>query len=160
APMKGTERYDRGLYGMHHFLIRSRCVTLLVLSAGMVFRLHAQAQFEVASIKVNKSNETVSRSIDAIPASGRLVIRAMTVRDVIQGAYGVQAFELVNTDSPVLNQRIDIEAKAERPVASAVQLQRMLQSLLAERFKLAAHQEKREMNALALMLSNKDGRLG
>src|SRR5215831_19049685 len=109
---------------------------LILLAAGILLgsRLNAQAQFEVASIKLNVSNERAARSVDAVPTSGRLVIRAMKVKDVIQGAYGVQSFELVNTDNPVLNQRIDIEAKAERPVASAAQLQRMLQALLAERF--------------------------
>ena len=145
-----------------HMLNRSP-IAPLVLLVGLLLhlsRLNAQAQFEVASIKLNKSNERAARSVDAVPTSGRLVIRAMKVKDVIQGAYGVQSFELVNTDNPVLNQRIDIEAKAERPVASAAQLQRMLQPLLAERFRLAVHQERREMNALALTLANKDGRLG
>ena len=144
-----------------HMLNRSP-IAPLVLLVGLLLhlsRLNAQAQFEVASIKLNKSNERAARSVDAVPTSGRLVIRAMKVKDVIQGAYGVQSFELVNTDNPVLNQRIDIEAKAERPVASAAQLQRMLQPLLAERFRLAVHQERREMNALALTLANKDGRL-
>lgn len=72
--------------------------------------------FEVASIKLNKSNQR-SR-IDAVPASGRLVITAMPVKLVIQGAYGVQSFELINVDSPILSQRVDIEAKTERPVMS------------------------------------------
>ena len=36
----------------------------------------------------------------------------------------------------------------------------MLQSLLAERFKLAVHREPREMNAFVLTVAAKDGRLG
>src|SRR5262245_8969701 len=96
----------------------------------------APRQFEVASIKRNTSNERARRSINAIPASGRLVISAMTVKEVIQGAYRIQPFELMNADSPVLNERIDIEAKTERPVSSAAEMQRMLQPLLADRFKL------------------------
>src|SRR5262245_48480958 len=90
--------------------------------------------FEVASVKLNKSNER-SR-INAVPGAGRLVITGMTVKEVIQGAYGVQSFELINVDSPVLSQRIDIDARTERPVASLAQMQQMLQPLLAERFKL------------------------
>ena len=81
----------------------------------------------------------------------------MTVKEVIQGAYGIQSFELMNVDSPVLNERIDIEAKTEHPVASVVQMQQMLQSLLADRFKLAVHREMREMDALVLVVANKDG---
>src|SRR5262245_24263866 len=81
--------------------------------------------FEVASIKLNKSNER-SR-VSAGPASGRLVITGLTVREVIHAAYDIQPVELVSADSLVLNQRIDIEAKTERPVASVVQMQQMLQ---------------------------------
>ena len=117
-------------------------------------------QFEVASIKRNDSNGQARRSINAVPASGRLVITGMTVKEVIQGAYGIQPFELMNADSPVLNERIDIEAKTEQPVNSVVEMQRMLRPLLADRFKLVVHREIREMNALVLALASKDGRLG
>jgi uncharacterized protein (TIGR03435 family) len=127
---------------------------------------HAQTQtsvlpqFDVASVKISKSNERARRSINGVPSAGRLVITGMTVKEVIQGAYGIQSFELVAVDSPVLSERIDIEARADHPVASMVQLQQMLQPLLADRFKLAVHHEMRETNALALVLARKDGRLG
>jgi uncharacterized protein (TIGR03435 family) len=136
----------------------------LAIAASFAPRWIALAQsipsFEVASVKLNKSGARPLRSINAVPASGRLVIRAMSVKEVIQGAYGVQSFEIVNTESPVLNERVDIDAKAAHPVASAVELQRMLQPLLAERFKLAVHRETRETNALALRLANRNGELG
>ena len=115
--------------------------------------------FDVASVKLNKSGERRINVNRVVPASGRLVITGMSVRSVIQVAYGLQTFQLVNNDSPVLNQSIDIEAKTERPVSSAAQMQQMLQPLLAERFKLAAHREVREMNAFVLTVA-KDGRLG
>jgi uncharacterized protein (TIGR03435 family) len=116
------------------------------------------ASFEVASIKLNKSNERMH--VSEVPASGRLLITGMPVKEVIQRAYAVQPFELLNTSSPVLSQRVDIVAKAEHPVASTAQMHQMLQPLLAERFKLAVHREIREMNALVLALANKDGHLG
>ena len=114
--------------------------------------------FEVASIKLNKSNQRAR--INGVPASGRLVITAMTVKEVIQGAYGIQSFELINVDSPVLSERIDIDAKTERPVGSLREMQQMLQPLLADRFKLAVHRETRVMNALLLVLARNDGKLG
>jgi len=116
--------------------------------------------FEVASVKVNKSNERRINVNTVVPASGRLVTTGMSVRSVIQVAYGLQTFQLVTNDSPVLNQSIDIEAKTERSVSSAAQMQQMLQPLLAERFKLAVHREVREMNAFVLAVAAKDGRLG
>src|SRR5262245_5803585 len=131
---------------------------LFAVALLIPFQIASAQEFEVASVKLSKSNERAR--ISGTPASGRLVITGMTVKEVIQGAYGIQSFELLNVDSPVLNQRIDIEAKAERPVMSVADMQQMLQPLLAERFKLKVHREMREMNALVLVLSNKDGRLG
>src|SRR5438477_11666979 len=93
---------------------------------------HAQtsqspASFEVASIKLNKSNERMH--VSEVPASGRLLITGMPVKEVIQRAYAVQPFELLNTSSSVLSQRVDIDAKAEHPVASTAQMRQMLQPL-------------------------------
>src|SRR5690242_15594850 len=120
----------------------------------------APEKFDVASVKLNKSTVRQPGQFKAVPASGRLTITNMLVRFVIQGAYGLQSYQLVVADkSPVLAQKIDIEAKTERPVTSGTQLQQMLQPLLAERFKLTIHQEPREMNALVLTLAS-DGRLG
>ncbi len=131
----------------------------LIITILLSLTVQASSQtFEVASVKLNKSNER-SRS-NATPASGRLVMTGLTVREVIEGAYGIQSFELVNVDSPVLKQRIDIEAKTERPVASVAEMHRMLQPLLAERFKLSVHRDTRDMNALVLVLAKKDGQLG
>src|SRR5262249_33563096 len=113
--------------------------------------------FEVASIKLTKSTQRAR--MNAVPASGRLTITAMTVKEVIQGAYGVQSFELMNVGSPVLSERVDIEAKTERPVGSVTEMRQMLQLLLADRFKLAVHRDMREMNALALFLARNDGKL-
>src|SRR5262249_8574882 len=147
------------------FVATGVMAVVLPISAGVfapagrsMFQSNVPKAFEVASIKLNKSNERMRTN--GIPASGRLVITAMPVKYVIQGAYGVQPFELFNVDSPVLNERVDIEAKTERPVDSVMELQQMLQPLLAERFKLAVHREMLEMNALVLVLARSDGKLG
>jgi uncharacterized protein (TIGR03435 family) len=132
---------------------------VLPISAG-VFAPSAPQKFDVVSVKINKSTVRQPGQFKAVPASGRLTITDMLVRFVIQGAYGLQSYQLVVADkSPVLAQKIDIEAKTERAVTSGAQLQQMLQPLLAERFKLAIHRESREMNALVLTLAS-DGRLG
>src|SRR5215467_766679 len=145
------------------FLAAGAMAVVLPISAGVVgpvsrigFQSNVPKAFEVASIKLNKSNQRGSVN----PSSGRLVITAMTVKSVIQWAYGVQFFELFNVDSPVLNERVDIEARTERLVGSVMEMQQMLQPLVADRFKLAVHREMREMNALALVLARNDGKLG
>jgi bla regulator protein BlaR1 len=128
--------------------------------SSMVHVSAARQTFEVVSVKINKSTERQPGQFKAVPASGRLTITDMLVRFVIQGAYGLQSYQLVVADkSPVMALKIDIEAKTERPVTSGAELQQMLQPLLAERFKLVIHRESREMNALVLTLAS-DGRLG
>jgi len=84
----------------------------------------------------------------------------MSVKLLIQGAYGLQSFELLGGDSAVLNQKVDIDARAARTGVPAAQMQQMLQPVLAERFKLRVHREQREMNALVLTIADKNGRLG
>ena len=61
----------------------------------------------------------LQRQFKAFPVSGRLVITGMTVLSVIQRAYGLQQFELVHDNNPVLDQRIDIQAKAAGPASPA-----------------------------------------
>lgn len=52
---------------------------------------------------------------------------------------------------PVLSERYDIQAKAEHPVGSGEML-RLLQSLLADRFRLVVRRETKELPAFALVV--------
>jgi uncharacterized protein (TIGR03435 family) len=61
--------------------------------------------------------------------------------------------------------RFDIVAKADRdwqanPNGPPPALALMLQTLLAERFKLAVHNDRRDMPIYALVLARRDGKLG
>ena len=63
-----------------------KLLLLSVVLLGAPLQAQAPARtFEVASIKINKSNERARTNI--VPGSGRLVITAMTVQEVIQAAY-------------------------------------------------------------------------
>jgi len=136
-------------------VLRTVGVALLVVTtAGAQTRT-----FEAASVKLNTSSGPPrSRGVSAIPASGRFTATAITVRELIQAAYGLLRFELIDNNNPILNQRVDIVAKAPSS-ATVVEMQRMLQPLLAERFKLAVHRENRELEALVLVRARPD-RLG
>jgi uncharacterized protein (TIGR03435 family) len=115
-------------------------------------------QFEVATIKINKSGSTETR-FDLVPGSGRVAVINMQLRGVIQSAYRVPADQLLSVPDWVNNTRVDIIAKAD-PAASVQQLQTMLQPLLVGRLKLRFHRETRERDIYALVVARQDGTLG
>src|ERR1041385_488022 len=99
---------------LRHMSQRTRIQSAVALSLviGVLNGSSASQRFEVASIKINQSKDSRApqNALRAFPAAGRLTITNMTVAAVIKKAYGLQSFELAHNDSPVLNQRIDIEA--------------------------------------------------
>ena len=113
-------------------------------------------EFEVASVKINKSGEVQTRFNFV---GGRIDVINMQLRGIIQAAYRVPANQLVNVPGWVNGTRVDIVAKAD-PKYSVQELQTMLQPLLVDRFKFKFHREMREVDVYSLTLANKDGRLG
>src|SRR5688500_7018887 len=106
--------------------------------------------FEVAAIKINRSGEQRARH-SVVPASGQVTITNVTVRELSQDAYGVPSPSLlINLPEWARTQRVDVIARAAAPAPVAT-LQRMLQPLLAEHFKLAVHWEPSDMDVFALI---------
>ena len=83
----------------------------------------------------------------------------MPVRQVIVRAYGVQAFQILGGPSWITGDRFDITAKAADDGATPAQLNLMLQSLLADRFKLKTHKEMRQSDVYHLVKARPDGKL-
>jgi uncharacterized protein (TIGR03435 family) len=112
--------------------------------------------FDVGSIRLSPPGEGGRdwgpQSIEATP--GGLAIRNMRLADTIRWAYNVQPYQVV-APSWTNDVRFDISAKAAS-AAPESELRLMLQSLLADRFKLALHQEIRELPVLLLTV-NKNG---
>jgi len=140
----------------------------LALTGAGVVRAQAPAgtatSFEVASVKPNTSGERFVRL--QIQPGGRFNAVNVPLREIIRAAYQVQNFQILNLPRWGESDRFDIVAKAESdfpqgpPTGSPGPLQFMLQSLLADRFQLKAHQETQELPIYALVLSRGDGRLG
>lgn len=120
--------------------------------------------FEVASVKVNRTGQ-MSRLFRPQP-SGRFDATNMRLRDLIMFAYQVRPFQIEGGPDWMDSVSFDIVAKAEGDVAptapggppSPVAL--MMRALLADRFKLVAHNETRQGAIYELMLAREDGRLG
>jgi uncharacterized protein (TIGR03435 family) len=84
-------------------------------------------------------------------------MRNVNLRSCVRWAYGVHDFQIA-APGWFTSERYDIVAKASGTV-SQDQLRQMLQTLLAERFRLALHHETRDLPVYALLLDNKESKL-
>src|SRR5688572_2576200 len=97
--------------------------------------------FEVASVKPNKSGENFIRF--GMQPGGRFIASNAPLRELIRFAYGLQNFQIVDAPGWIASDRFDVTAKAEGDIPPAQPgtvgpLQKMVQSLLVERFQLKA----------------------
>ena len=121
--------------------------------------------FEVASIKVNKSGDGPSGM--RFEPGGRFIATNVTLRGLISNAYGgpLQGLlrdQLAGGPSWIDSERFDVLAKAEGdlPRGPDSPLPLMIRALLAERFNLAVHTEKRDLPIYALVVARSDRRTG
>jgi uncharacterized protein (TIGR03435 family) len=116
----------------------------------------AKPEFEVASIKRNTAIEGGYRNTGAY---GRLVFVNNTLRQIITAAYGIEGFQLIGGPSWIGTERFDVEGRSASNTPLSEQYL-MLRTLLADRFKLVVHHEKRERPVYHLVKAREDGRLG
>jgi uncharacterized protein (TIGR03435 family) len=120
--------------------------------------------FEVASIK--PTNEPGMGIIGGSP--GTYTATRITVEFLIMTAYNVEPFRISGEPKWAQSQRFDVQAKADDAMAAKMkamtpeerfaQTRLMLQSLLADRFKLLAHRTTTDSSVLSLIVS-KPGKL-
>jgi len=116
--------------------------------------------FNFASVTPNTSTQDASMNVT--PASGLLSGTNARLISYIYFAYNITGnqFQLLMPQLPkwVINNHFDIQARADGN-PSKDQMRLMMQSLLADRFKLAVHYETRRLPVFALVLA-KPGRTG
>jgi uncharacterized protein (TIGR03435 family) len=126
-------------------------------------------QFEVASIKPNKSGD--NRVMLGVQPGGRFTATNVTLRLLIRNAYQLQDFQITGGPSWIADEHFDIVAKAEtgdgigdpfraEQTGQPSRGQLMIRALLADRFKLVVHNEDKDMPIYALVLARSDGKLG
>lgn len=123
--------------------------------------------FDVASVRENKSDKDGSANVDLLandvfsPTGGLYVARNIGLPEYISFAYKLpmDQFKTLVEQVPWLSEeRFDIEARASgNPTKDQYRL--MMQTLLAERFKLVVHYETRQASIFELKLT-KAGKLG
>jgi len=114
-------------------------------------------RFEVASVKPAGADQG-NGSTGGQSGRGRLTMSNVTLKRCIMGAFGVGPNLIVGGPDWLNSDRFEIVAKAEQPVGDSV-LMAMLQTLLAERFKLAIHRETRAVQAFVLEVAKNGPKL-
>jgi uncharacterized protein (TIGR03435 family) len=114
--------------------------TLLILLAGQL------PEFEVASVRPNKSDERMYYGL----RNASLTVRNMTAKGLIQIAYGKRDFQVTGGPAWISSEHFDVDAKAERPQKATAD---MLKSLLASRFQLQLHRERKETSVYSLVIA-------
>ncbi|MEO8596398.1 MAG: TIGR03435 family protein [Candidatus Solibacter sp.] len=121
-------------------------LTMLLLAAGSAMAADP-ARFEVASVKVTEParGESIQVGTDSVS------MRRLRLNMCIAWAYDLRE-DQVSGPGWMNDVGVDIQAKAAAP-AKVDELRGMMQSLLAERFKLASHRQIKELPSLVLTVS-------
>jgi uncharacterized protein (TIGR03435 family) len=129
------------------------------LAAALVAALVGQEpQFEVASVK-RQTQFILTQAPPAMTTSERFYRRGDTIPQLMRFAYGVSDAQLIGGPAWIRTGQFEVDARSGSKV-SAEQMQRMVQSLLEDRFKLIAHKEQRDMPYAGIVVARSDGRLG
>lgn len=110
--------------------------------------------FEVATVKVNASGPGPSFGLMVLPG-GRVFAQNLPLRDLIRAAYGLEDAQLEGGPGWIRTTRFDIEARAGGEVMVDT-ARAMARGLLAERFRLAAHTETRQLAIYELVMARTD----
>jgi len=133
--------------------------TVLTVATSCVVVAAQRAEFEVASVKLHTSDD--QRVMMVAQPGGRFVAANIPLRLLIRTAFQLQDDQIVGGPKWLATDRFDIQARAaDLPGAPSAQLLAMLRSLLADRFKMTTHSEKRELPVFALERVKRDGSLG
>jgi uncharacterized protein (TIGR03435 family) len=112
--------------------------------------LHAQSQFEVASIRPHQG--PLHRVFDFSSSGPRLRLEGYSAPLLIMEAYNLKSYQVSLASVPG-DTYYDIAAEADEASApSKAEFRRMLQALLADRFRLKVHRERKEMPVYALVV--------
>jgi uncharacterized protein (TIGR03435 family) len=140
-------------------MLKNLTAAVVLLAIGVLggIRLAAQAPaFDAASVKVNQSGSPDS-TIGIVPGGTYRAINT-TVQRLIPDAFGVLPFQVTGSPAWVATERYDITARPPGD-ARTEDLPMMLQALLAQRFSLTTHRERRDQPIYALV-SAESGKLG
>jgi len=134
----------------------SRSIVCVVVSSLGIFAQTASAPaFDVASVK--RSTAENGSFIRYLPG-GRFSAMSW-VKQLIEASYDFQSYQVAGGPAWLVTDRYEIEARTEDQKAGATEMKRMLQALLADRFKLKLHREVKEFSVYALVVDKNGSKL-
>jgi len=149
-----------------------RVVTTLLFAGVLLALPHAAAQspgasptFEVASVRPYAPGQIQDLAPIRQMPGGRFLATSAALRDLVFYAYGLDVYQKVEGDDPILDERFDVEARAaddlpREALGEVGPMRLMVQALLAERFDLSVRWEEREQPVFSLVLARADGQPG
>jgi len=142
-------------------------VAIGLLASSLIYPLDSRAQtrdavvpgpaFEVASVKHRPNFDPQVRS-DIRFDPGMLTVSNFRIDGLIINAFGVPTFRISGLPKWANSEFYDVTARANT-AADKDQLVRMLQTLLADRFKLKAHWESRELPSYVMTVGKNGAKL-
>ncbi len=128
--------------------VRTSLATIIAVASLPLFG-QDRASFEAASIKAGDPHDPHS-GWHSMP--GYMVIQNQTLRGLIRIAYHLNDSHVTGGEKWVDTDRFEVEARAGSPLDEKDMLP-MLQTLLADRFKLALHKERKLFPGYALTIA-------
>ena len=145
-------------------MIGTLAVLLSISTAIALAQAPASLAFEVASVKAGPG-EQADGSTFIVPGrflpGGRFEARNSQLLTLIRRAYEEFSLEPGQISGPtaLLEERFDVDGRAGRDVTEPT-IRLMLRQLLADRFKMRVHTEKRTVDAYELVVARTARRLG
>ena len=126
-----------------------RAILLALLLAEQVQQPAPRVEFEVVSIKPGDPNDPSSRGRST---PGGMEMTNTTLNTLVRGAYGLNEFQLAGGPKWAGSAKFDVVAKMPAGTTRD-QVTLMMQSMLADRFKLKFHRETRVLQEYALVVA-------
>jgi uncharacterized protein (TIGR03435 family) len=131
-----------------HFRRVKLALTGILTAGGLWAQLPG---FDIADVHASENwKNPYTLMSGGLLRGGRYDLRKATMLDLIRTAYDVPAAKVVGGPNWLEFSRYDVSAKA--PPSTMPEVRLMLQTLLADRFKLAVHQEVRPVPAFVMKL--------
>jgi uncharacterized protein (TIGR03435 family) len=117
----------------------------------------AKPVFEVATIKPSKPEERFSLLVNR---SGMLNTTSTSLSDLLKFAYDLHPKQITGGPAWLESEKFDVTGKPDTAgIPSINQLKMMVQGLLAERFELKFHRDKKELSVYAITLAKSGAKM-